>query len=459
MVTASTLWSQPLGCGLGYGISERVHGETLVAYLWLTLCDPDPQNNGQFIYSGGLIRAVANAGAELTVLGLSRRPGRSHGRREPNIDWHLAEDRPANRWMRGASRLPPFALRTRVPAMSAALAVHLLTGRWDAIVLDSFNVAWALPHALRHRRRHPHTKIVYLAQNNETVAARTLAKAATGPMRAVRMANVAKTQWLQRRLVETADLVAADSPDDCRDLAALAPGKPIVFVPPGYGGPRLANRIIDSRLPRRAIVVGSFDWPAKRISLDAFLSAAAPLFAANGVGLQVVGRTEDSHIAALRRRFPSVELVGTVPDVRPYMEKARIALVPDMLGGFKLKSLDYIFNRLPIFAMEGAVPGTPLADGCGLRLFGSHAALARGVVDMIDDTASLNEQQQTAYALSADRFDWGTIGRGLVRQIQKPPMRRTNGAETSEDYFMAAPMPLGRCRPLVARCLSAFRPD
>lgn len=408
-----------------------------MAYLWLTLCDPDPQTNGQFIYSGGLIRAVAKAGVELTVLGLSRQPDCSHRRREGNIDWQLAADRPLDRWARVASLFPPFSQRTRVPDMRAALAAHLATGRWDAVVLDSFNVGWALPHVLRYRRHHPQTKIVYLAQNDETAAAHAVAKAQKGWRRAIRIADVAKTRWLERRLLQTADLVTADSPEDCKALAALSPGRPVVFVPPGYGGARVPARTIDSRLPRRAIVVGSFDWPAKRLSLDAFLSTAAPLFAANGIGLQIVGRTEGSHVAALRKRFPSVEVVGTVPDVRPYMTEARIALVPDVLGGFKLKSLDYIFNRLPIFGMEGAVPGTPLADGRGIRLFKSHAALARGVVDMIDDTASLDEQQQAAYALSTDCFDWNVIGHGLVRQIQTASVGRMGIAETNEDYFVA----------------------
>src|SRR5690242_12185935 len=141
--------------------------ETGLPYLWLTLCDPDPQINGQFIYSGGLIRAVAKAGAELTVLGLSRKAGRSYRRSEPNIDWQFAEDRPMSRWMKVASPFPATALRTRVPDMRTALAAHLASGDWDAVVLDSINVAWALPQVLRYRRRHPRTKIVYLAQNQE----------------------------------------------------------------------------------------------------------------------------------------------------------------------------------------------------------------------------------------------------------------------------------------------------
>ena len=170
--------------------------------------------------------------------------------------------------------------------MRAALATHLATGRWEAVVLDSINVGWALPQVLRYRRRHPQAKIAYLAQNDETAAARVVAGAQKGWRGAVRIADAVKTRWLERLLLHTADLVTADSPEDCQALAALSPGRPVVFVPPGYGGARVPVRTIDSRLPRRAIVVGSFDWPAKRLSLDAFLSTAAPLFAAKGIGLQ-----------------------------------------------------------------------------------------------------------------------------------------------------------------------------
>ena len=37
-----------------------------------TLADPDPPLDGLFLYSGGLIRAFAGAGAEVVALGLRR---------------------------------------------------------------------------------------------------------------------------------------------------------------------------------------------------------------------------------------------------------------------------------------------------------------------------------------------------------------------------------------------------
>jgi glycosyltransferase involved in cell wall biosynthesis len=390
-------------------------------YLWLTLCHPDPQTNGQFLYSGGLVRAVASTGAQVAALGLLRSDTPSP-RAEANIEWTLAADLPASRLWRAMSLFPLHAQRTRVPALRAHLARYLKPPGWNAIVLDSITVGWALPQVLAYRRRFPAVKILYLAQNVETAAALALARPEKKVVRRIlRFADAAKTHALERRLVTSCDVVTADAPEDCQQLASLRPGKPVYFLPPGYSGARVAARRIDHRTPRRAVVLGSFDWPAKRLSIEAFLSASAALFHCNGISLQVIGRTEPRYVSALRQRFPSVEVLGTVSDVAPFLANARVALVPDTLGGFKMKTLDYIFNRIPIFAIDGSAPGTPLRDGFGLRLFRNHHELAEGVIEAIDDLANLNAQQQIAYSLCARRFNWDIIGKDLVALIARPP--------------------------------------
>ena len=124
----------------------------------------------------------------------------------------------------------------------------------------------------------------------------------------------------------------------------------------------------------------------------------------------------------LRRRFPSVDFVGLVDDVRPYMRQARLALVPDLLGGFKLKGLDYVFNRLPILAMRIALPGMPLEDGTNIGLFDSHAALADGVVDADRQFPELNARQAAAY---------DGLCRPLRLAADRPPSRGSTSARPS----------------------------
>ncbi len=395
--------------------------------LWLTLADPDPATNGQLIYSKGLIEAACGAGASLTVIGLAR-PEHPRPSADPRgIEWRLADEHPKSAWRRLLSRDPKVTQRGS-PEMQRSLERALTERSWDAVVFDSICSGWALRSVERHRARGGRPpRIVYIAHNHEITVARRIAQAAHGLRRGLKELDRLKVIGLERRLISAADMVTSNTPDDCQRFAVDSGGRPIVFLPPGYGGPRVADRKIDASVPRRAILVGSLDWPPKRISLEAFLQAAAALLSRAGIELQIVGEVEAAYLADLRRRFPTVDFVGRVADVEPYMQGARLALVPDLLGGFKLKGLDYVFNRLPILAMRIALPGMPLEEGRSIGLFDSHQALAEGVVALIDDFASLNARQELAYAACADRFDWSQIGRHLVANMAGTADRAVRG--------------------------------
>ena len=397
--------------------------------LWLTLADPEPATNGQLIYSKGLIEAVRDAGVSLRVIGLAR-PENPRPPNDPQgIDWQLADERGRSAWRRLVSPLPSVAQRGDSANMKQLVVEALTDQSWDAVVFDSICAGWALDIVTRYWwRRSPPPRIVYLAHNHEVTAARRIADAADGLRQLQKAIDHAKVVRLERRLVAAADLLTANSPDDCRLFSADAGGRPVVFLPPGYGGPRAETRTIDASVPRRAVLIGSLDWPPKRTAVESFLVAGAAMLARAGIELQIVGEVEAGYLSALRRRFPSVDFVGPVPDVQPYMQDARLALVPDLLGGFKLKGLDYVFNRLPILAMRGALPGMPLEEGRSIDLFGSHAALAQGVVTRIDDFQRLNSHQTVAYAACADSFGWQRIGRHLVQHILQVDRRAVRAA-------------------------------
>lgn len=395
--------------------------------LWITLADPEPATNGQLIYSKGLIESVHAAGASLCVLGLPR-PERDSARTdEADLVWRLTEEQKLPRWKRLLHPKPEVALRGVSQTMSHVLERTLGERDWGAIVFDSICTGWALEAVLKHCARCAcPPSIVYLAHNHEATVARRIADASRGLRRIVKEVDFLKARRLERRLIAAADLVTANTPDDCKTFMAEANGTPVAFLPPGYGGSRVDARRIDASVPRRAVVVGSFDWPPKRISVERFLAAASSPLARAGVELQFVGAVEPAYLENLRTRYPSVAFVGPVDDVRPYMSDARIALVPDLLGGFKLKGLDYVFNRIPIMAMRVALPGMPLEDGYSIDYFDSHEALAEGVVTLIDDFETLNQRHSAAIEACATRFDWHCIGERLLAHIEKCGARRVS---------------------------------
>jgi hypothetical protein len=55
----------------------------------------------------------------------------------------------------------------------------------------------------------------------------------------------------------------------------------------------------------------------------------------------------------------------------------------------------------------------PMRQRDGIMLFPDHAALARGVLDAMDELQLLNRIQQQAFAACSDKFDWASRGRQL----------------------------------------------
>lgn len=384
--------------------------------LWITLVDPEPRHNGQLIYSGGLIGGAAEAGMEVEVVGLAREgKARPLGQQQGNCTWWLADHKLRSRLLSLISPLPHMASRARSDQLDKVL-LDRLQHSWDAIVFDGISAGWALSAVLKRypvKSRRP--RLVYVSHNHERTLREEVAR--NHPSAAMRVAlhcDAWKVAILERRMISAVDLVTAITADDKARYAKDSPEAAIEVLSPGYDGASLRDRQIDQTLPRRAVVVGSFDWIAKQLNLSEFLAVADPLFAAAGAELQIVGNGEPAFLERLRSTMLATELTGKVADVSTYMRQARIALVPERHGGgFKLKVLDYVFGRMPVLAIEGSVAGMPLIQGESILYFRDHLALARGALRVIDDFDRLNDLQDNAYSQCRDKFSWRSRGEEL----------------------------------------------
>lgn len=392
--------------------------------LWVTLANPDPRHNGQYVYSGGLIDSVADAGCHVEVLGLDRPgAGHSHGTRDRHIVWRLQSNLPRSRWGSLVSTLPHTAFRCRTSGMRRTLDDLISRGGWDGIVFDGISAGWALPTVLaRYLGQRNRPRLIYISHNHEESLRAQIAETQTLFLkRQAVWLDARKVSYLERELVSAVDVVTAITAEDLSLYRQRCSDKRMDVLTPGYCGRRVHARRISGDVPRRAVIVGSFDWIAKRMNLAEFVHVADPLFAEAQAELLAVGSAEEAFLKQLRNKAVATTFTGTVPDIEPYLDNARIAIVPERNGGgFKLKVLEYVFNRVPIFALAGSIAGVPLRHNESVMLFPDHAALARGVLEAIDDLDRLNCLQERAYAACRDHFDWASRGRQIVSAIASP---------------------------------------
>jgi sugar transferase (PEP-CTERM/EpsH1 system associated) len=119
--------------------------------------------------------------------------------------------------------------------------------------------------------------------------------------------------------------------------------------------------------PGRLAFVGSMDWDPNEDGVVWFLESIYPLIrqAVPNASFVVVGRNPSSRLLAIAAKTPAVEITGWVPDVRPYLSQAEIAVVPLRVGGG---------TRIKIpeaMAMGKAVVSTPIGAE-GLHFHNNH---------------------------------------------------------------------------------------
>jgi glycosyltransferase involved in cell wall biosynthesis len=390
--------------------------------LWLARELPFPQDSGDRIHSARLALALAGAGADITFAGLHTAdvaPDVPAVGDTPLV-WHgITSGRRS--MLRALASLQPLQSAIHATPAYARTVRALLRERWDTIVLDHYGSSWLLPH-MRHARAGIGARpvLVHLSHNHEASLWRGMVQRYEGPTikRLALWQNTLKIERAERRLAKGVDLLCCITPEDAGAFAADGIGTPSLVLTPGYSGHAVPARSITVDAPRRAILVGSFRWVVKQENLRALVQQADAVFARHGITLDIVGDMP----AAMREALASCVAVrahGFVDDLAPLLAQARVALVPEVIGGgFKLKLLDYVFHRVPVVTLNGATAGLPQALRQAMLVCADLPTLVDTVVRHIDDLPLLNRLQDQAFEAAHSAFDWADRGRMLLAAMR-----------------------------------------
>ena len=409
---------------------SQISGTIGPRYLWLTRFFPYPTHAGDRIYSARLIEALADQDCQITVFvneggrDAALLPALLPTGSARRVEWITCPPGGGSRMERYPfSRLPRHALRFSAPGPRQILRSVLARQNWDAVLIDYVTMGWTLPLLKATlRRTGVRPMLVYVAHNHEA-SVRQMAyhhSHAALPLRLAQRIDGGRIAALERRLLATVDCVTVNTAADLALFETDAPQQRYQILVPGYDGPQLAERTLTAETPRRVVVVGSFDWIVKQQNLIEFLEAASPL-AHHGIGIDIVGSGPTDLLDKWRHRFPYATIHGRVEAVEPYLQGARLSVVPERTGGgFKHKVLNAVFQRSPVFGIAGSITQVPLVEGQSVRLFADFASLVDGIIREIDTLDGLNALQAAAYAACRDQFHWRDRGESLRQFLTGP---------------------------------------
>jgi glycosyltransferase involved in cell wall biosynthesis len=132
--------------------------------------------------------------------------------------------------------------------------------------------------------------------------------------------------------------------------------------------------------------------------------------------LLLVGRDPSDALRA--RAGPGVEVTGTVPDVRPYLQRARIGLAPLRAGGgSRLKVLESLDAGRPVVATAKGIEGLDDLVGNGVAVADEPAQLADAIAELLADPERAASIGLEGRAAVADRHSWSTTLAPLVAAV------------------------------------------
>ncbi|MGZ6791325.1 MAG: glycosyltransferase [Mycobacteriales bacterium] len=229
---------------------------------------------------------------------------------------------------------------------------------------------------------------------------------------------------LRRRLVEREAVLARRVERQALrdfDLVTCVSALDAGQLPPS---PRAAVEVVDngvdlaafapSPLPGAPVVVftGTLSYAPNVDGTTWFVEHAWPRVraAVPAAELLVVGRLPAPEVLALAQ-VPGVSVHPDVPDVRPYLDRSRVCLVPLRMGsGTRLKALEAMSAGRPVAGTAIGLEGLPVRDGEHALVADEPAALADAVVALLTDDALAERLASAARALVEDGYGWDALG-------------------------------------------------
>jgi glycosyltransferase involved in cell wall biosynthesis len=315
------------------------------------------------------------------------------------------------------SPLPDMALRNESPAFADGLSRLVASEHFDWIQVESIEMA-GYGLALQGLGM----RLVLDQFNAEYVLQRRAAL--TDLRRALRLRPQALpggiyslVQWrklaaYERRLLRAYDQVLVVSEEDRRALRRLAPVTDPLVVPNGVDAAAYAGLQRNDDGVETIVFSGTLDFRPNIDAIDWFVQRVLPQLRVRrpAVRFVVVGRAPAPAVRALHDGA-TVEVVGEVPDVRPYLARAAVYVVPMRIGGgSRLKLLEALAAGCPVVSTTMGAEGIEgLRDDVHLRLADRPEAFAARIAELLADRERAMRLGEVGRAFVAEHYDWSVI--------------------------------------------------
>ncbi len=405
--------------------------------LFLTSQVPYPPHGGGALRVYGLLDGLRKAGHQLDLLTFVE-PNAPQPHQTPlaelceTIIGVPYQPRSTRQRLRDLlfTRHADLARRFETPAFTAALRAQLKAQRYDAVQMQSLEMAAYLPIL---RAEAPQARLIYDAYNAEYDLQRSIYAVDRRNVARLPQALYSFIQWrrliaFERSVCRQTDAVIAVSAADAAALGKLAPEQHIAVVPNGIFTAEYAESSGQLTLGDAALLfTGTMNY---RPNVDAVLWFVEHVLervrqAVPTARLFIVGNKPHPRLDAVRQR-DDVEITGFVQDVTPFLHSAAIYIAPLRMGsGTRLKLLQAMAAGCAIVSTSIGAQGIALRNGQEAILADDALSFAQAVIALLKDPDRRAALGKAARQLAQTRYDWAAIVPCLLKVYERFGVERT----------------------------------
>jgi len=369
---------------------------------------PLPDNDGGKQRALAVARRLAQA-ADLVLCAYDDGGADVAGLTALGIDVRSVPWRPtAARAARGVARTRSLSAGRFYGAdLAAEVRRGAAEGPLDLLQVEYLQMA-PLAHGLGAGRR------VLDLHNVESALVRSYARAGRGPRGLLAHVEAVALGAMERALIPSFDTVVVVSEQERHRLPAGA--RHVLVCPNGrdpdpLGPPPLAEEPVAAFVATlgwapnvdAAVWFGRQVWPEVRRRVPA-------------ARLLLVGRDPAPSVQGLAS--DSVEVSGTVSDIRPYLARARVAVAPLRAGGgTRLKILEALDAGRPVIATSIAVDGLEDLIGEGVVVADDPGSMIEAVCGLLDDPDRAAALGRAGHDAVAARHTWDVALAPLLQAV------------------------------------------
>jgi glycosyltransferase involved in cell wall biosynthesis len=205
-----------------------------------------------------------------------------------------------------------------------------------------------------------------------------------------------------------ADRVLVLTPEGKAELLEIRPDLKISVVPHGVDVDHFCP-VGESAKEQAVMFLGNYPHDPNRDAVVYFYEKVWPLVKKEvpEAIFYVVGKDPTPDLLELARSDPSVVVTGTVDDVRPYFEKAKVFINPVRIGGgFRGKILEAMSMGLPIVTTSLGAQGVNAESGRDMIVADAPMDFAAAVTRLLSDDAMCASMGDRAREMAVESFSW-----------------------------------------------------